>query len=99
MPPLAFNLDKIGIMQFRQIITCRRCRNIGKNCSKGSFPRILIFFFLLCLSVLFITKGKLGPLAGIYIISFLMVMIYFGFGNFLLKIKRRGYLDLKGRQL
>lgn len=59
-----------------------------KQTSKGSSPRILIVFFLLCLSVLFITQGKLGPLAGVYTLSFLMVMIYFGFGNFLLKIKR-----------
>ncbi len=59
-----------------------------KENSKGSSPRILILFFLLCLSVLFITEGELGPLAGVYTISFLSVMIYFGLGNFLLKIKR-----------
>jgi amino acid transporter len=55
---------------------------------RGSSPRILILFWLLCLSVLFITHGELGPLAGVYTISFLLVMMYFGFGNFLLKIKR-----------
>lgn len=59
-----------------------------KENKKGSSPRILIMFFLLCLSVLFITNGALGPLAGVYTISFLLVMAYFGFGNFLLKIKR-----------
>ncbi len=59
-----------------------------KENSKGSSPRLLILFYLLCLSVLFITEGELGPLAGVYTISFLSVMIYFGFGNFLLKIKR-----------
>ena len=59
-----------------------------KQNSKGGTPRILILFYLLCLSVLFITAGELGPLAGVYTISFLSVMIYFGFGNFLLKIKR-----------
>lgn len=59
-----------------------------KENKKGSTPRILIVFYLLCLSVLFITEGELGPLAGVYTISFLSVMIYFGFGNFLLKIKR-----------
>jgi hypothetical protein len=59
-----------------------------KENRKGSSPRILILFFILCLSVLFITNGELGPLAGVYTISFLLVMIYFGFGNFLLKIKR-----------
>ena len=59
-----------------------------KENSKGSSPRILFLFYLLCVSVLFITNGKLGPLAGVYTISFLLVMAYFGFGNFLLKIKR-----------
>ncbi|WPQ62556.1 APC family permease [Chitinophaga sancti] len=59
-----------------------------KENRNGSTPRILILFYLLCLSVLFITHGALGPLAGVYTISFLLVMIYFGFGNFLLKIKR-----------
>jgi len=59
-----------------------------KENKKGSSTRILIVFFLLCISVLFITKGKLGPLAGVYTISFLLVMVYFGYGNLLLKIKR-----------
>lgn len=59
-----------------------------KENKRGSSPRILIVFYLLCLSVLFITRGELGPLAGVYTISFLSVMVYFGYGNFLLKIKR-----------
>src|SRR5690606_29429303 len=59
-----------------------------KENKRGSSPRILIVFYVLCLSVLFITDGALGPLAGVYTISFLAVMIYFGYGNFLLKIKR-----------
>lgn len=59
-----------------------------KENKRGSSPRIFLFFYLLCLSVLFITEGQLGPLAGVYTISFLLVMAYFGFGNFLLKMKR-----------
>ncbi len=59
-----------------------------KENKNGSSPRILFLFYLLCLSVLFITEGELGPLAGVYTISFLSVMIYFGLGNYLLKIKR-----------
>lgn len=59
-----------------------------KETSRGSAPRILIVFFILCLSVLFVTQGEIGPLAGVYTISFLTVMVYFGYGNFLLKIKR-----------
>lgn len=57
---------------------------------RGSTPRILILFFALCLSVLFVTEGDLESLAGVYAISFLTVMIYFGVGNFLLKMKRGG---------
>jgi len=49
---------------------------------------ILLTFFLLCLSVLLITSGELGPLAGVYTISFLSVMAFFALGNFLLKRKR-----------
>lgn len=59
-----------------------------KENKRGSTHRILITFFLLCLSVLFVTNGEIGPLSGVYTISFLTVMVYFGYGNFLLKIKR-----------
>jgi amino acid transporter len=59
-----------------------------KENSRGSSPRILIVFYVLCFSILFITAGELAPLAGVYTISFLSVMAFFGFGNLLLKIKR-----------
>lgn len=59
-----------------------------KENSRGSSPRIMILFYLLCFSILFITEGALAPLAGVYTISFLSVMAFFGFGNLLLKIKR-----------
>ena len=59
-----------------------------KENKAGSSPRILLAFFLLCISVLVITDGQMGPLAGVYTMSFLAVMAYFGFGNLLLKIKR-----------
>jgi amino acid transporter len=54
----------------------------------GSNYIILITFFLLCLSVLVITNGELGPLSGVYTISFLSVMAFFALGNLLLKGKR-----------
>lgn len=59
-----------------------------KENKKGSSPRIIIVFYILCLSILFVTAGDLGPLAGVYTISFLSVMAFFGLGNLLLKIKR-----------
>ncbi len=55
---------------------------------RGSAYRIMIAFFILCVSILLITQGELGALAGVYTISFLAVMALFGFGNVLLKVKR-----------
>lgn len=59
-----------------------------KQNKRGSSYRILITFFLLCASVLFVTEGALAPLAGVYTISFLLVMIFFALGNLMLKIRR-----------
>ena len=47
-------------------------------------------FFGVCVSILFITDGDLGALAGVYTLSFLSVMALFGLGNILLKVKRAG---------
>lgn len=55
---------------------------------KGSYPRIVISFFILCSSILIITRGELASLAGVYTISFLVVMSSFAFGNILLKQAR-----------
>ncbi len=59
-----------------------------KKNKKGSSYRIIIMFFLLSVSVLLITKGNVKLLAGVYTISFLLVMALFAIGNILLKIKR-----------
>lgn len=59
-----------------------------KENKRGSNHRILITFFLLCVSILLVTKGALAPLAGVYTISFLLVMILFALGNLILKIRR-----------
>lgn len=56
--------------------------------SKGSYPRIIVGFFLLCSSILIITKGELLSLAGVYTIAFLSVMSAFAFGNLILKESR-----------
>lgn len=56
----------------------------------GTQYRIVIVFFLLCVSVLLATSGKLAALAGVYTISFLSVMTLFGIGNLLLKVRRSG---------
>lgn len=59
-----------------------------KKNNRGSSYRIIILFFLMCVSVLLITKGNVGLLAGVYTISFLSVMALFGVGNVLLKVRR-----------
>ncbi|MFD0793432.1 APC family permease [Mucilaginibacter litoreus] len=60
---------------------------LAKN-RRGVNYRIVIGFFILCLSILLVTKGDLANLAGVYTFSFLTVMGLFGLGNLLLKAKR-----------
>jgi amino acid transporter len=55
----------------------------------GSSYRIIITFFILCISVLLATRGRIESLAGVYTFSFLAVMAMFGVGNILLKVKRK----------
>jgi amino acid transporter len=59
-----------------------------KKNKRGSSYRIILMFFFLSVSVLLITKGNVKLLAGVYTISFLSVMVLFGIGNILLKVKR-----------
>ena len=61
---------------------------LHKN-KRGSSDRIIILFFLLSISILFITRGKVETLAGVYTIAFLSVMALFAVGNILLKVKRK----------
>ncbi len=60
-----------------------------KKNKRGSNYRIIIAFFILCISILFATQGNLQSLAGVYTFSFLAVMALFGIGNLLLKAKRK----------
>lgn len=80
----------IGVNGLMKRMTLDRIfpQSLLKQTKKGSTPRIIIVFYLLCLSILFLTGGKIGPLAGVYTISFLSVMAFFGLGNLLLKVKR-----------
>ena len=49
---------------------------------------IIISFFILCSSILYITQGDVSRLAGVYTLSFLGVMGFFAIGNMLLKRTR-----------
>ncbi len=59
-----------------------------KKNKRGTSHRIILLFLLLNVSVLFITRGKVTTLAGVYTISFLSVMALFVIGNIFLKIRR-----------
>ncbi len=61
---------------------------LKKNKRDASY-RIIIMFFLLSTSVLWLAKGRVTTLAGVYTISFLSVMLLFVIGNILLKVKRK----------
>ncbi len=61
---------------------------LKKNKHNASY-RIIVFFFLLNLSILWLTRGNVKTLAGVYTISFLSVMFLFALGNILLKVKRK----------
>lgn len=60
-----------------------------KTNRRGTHHRIILGFMLLCISILYLTGGKLLALAGVYTISFLGVMTLFGLGNILLKVHRK----------
>ncbi len=60
-----------------------------KKSRRNTSHRIIITFFLLCSSILLVTKGSLLSLAGVYTISFLGVMTLFGIGDILLKTRRK----------
>lgn len=61
---------------------------LAKRKKNGSYPRILIAFFLLSSSILLLTKGDLFSLAGVYTLAFLGVMCLFALGNLILRINR-----------
>ncbi len=82
----------IGVNGLVRRMTLDRClpQFLLKTNQRGTTHRIIISFFILCVSILLITQGELKALAGVYTISFLAVMALFAFGNILLKIKRAG---------
>jgi amino acid transporter len=57
---------------------------------------IILAFFALCTSILFVTRGNIATLAGVYTLSFLSVMALYALGNMLLK-KTRGRLPRSER--
>jgi amino acid transporter len=80
----------IGVTGLVRRMTLDRClpQFLLKTNRRGTSHRIVIGFFILSVSVLLITRGQVEALAGVYTISFLSVMVLFGLGNILLKVRR-----------
>ncbi len=81
----------IGVTGLVHRMTLDQCfpQFLLKQNRRGSFHRIILTFLFLCISILYLTGGRLLQLAGVYTISFLGVMTLFGIGNILLKINRK----------
>ena len=82
----------VGVTGLVRRMTLDRClpQFLLKSNSRRTYHRIIVLFFCICVSILFITEGELAALAGVYTLSFLSVMALFGVGNILLKVKRGG---------
>ncbi len=80
----------VGVNGLVRRLTLDRClpQFLLRQNRRGTTHRIIIGFFLLSVSVLLLTAGELTALAGVYTLSFLAVMVLFGVGNILLKVKR-----------
>lgn len=81
----------VGVTGLVRRMTLDRCLPqflLRENKWRGTNHWIILLFFVLCCSVLIITKGQIEALAGVYTISFLGVMSLFAAGNMLLKVKR-----------
>lgn len=81
----------VGVTGLMHRMTLDQCfpQFLLKKTRRGSYPRIILIFMVLCLSILYLTGGKLLALAGVYTISFLGVMTFFAIGNILLRVNRR----------
>jgi amino acid transporter len=81
----------IGVTGLVHRMTLDQCfpQFLLKTNRRGTHHRIILAFMILCISILYITRGHLLQLAGVYTISFLGVMTLFGIGNILLKINRQ----------
>jgi amino acid transporter len=77
-----------GLVKRLALDRCLPQALLKENGWRHTSHRIIIAFFLLCASILWITHGHVQTLAGVYTISFLGVMALFAIGNMLLKVKR-----------
>lgn len=76
-----------GLMSRMAIDSCLP-ESLARVNARGSYPGVILVFFLLCASILIATGGNLLSLAGVYTIAFLGVMTLFALGNWILKETR-----------
>lgn len=77
-----------GLIKRMSLDRCLPQALLRENSLRHTPHRIVLSFFLLCCSVLMLTRGRVVILAGVYTLSFLSVMGLFAIGNILLKLRR-----------
>ncbi|RYZ77700.1 MAG: APC family permease [Proteobacteria bacterium] len=78
----------IGLVRRMALDRCLPQFLLRENALRKTNHWIILAFFAVCVSVLYFTNGKIESLASVYTISFLFVMLLFGIGNMLLKVRR-----------
>ena len=80
-----------GLVRRMALDRCLPQTLLAENPWRKTNHWIIISFFALCTSILFVTRGEIETLAGVYTLSFLSVMALYAIGNMLLK-RTRGRL-------
>ncbi len=80
-----------GLVRRMSLDRCLPQFLLAENRWRSTNHWIILGFFALCTSILFVTRGDIETLAGVYTLSFLSVMALYAIGNMLLK-KTRGRL-------
>jgi hypothetical protein len=77
-----------GLVRRMSLDRCLPQFLLKANSWRGTNHWIVCSFFLVCTTILLLTRGDIASLAGVYTLSFLSVMILFALGNILLKVRR-----------
>lgn len=81
----------VGVTGLVRRMTLDRCLPqvlLAQNRWRGTNHWIILGFLFVCCSILAVTSGNVGTLAGVYTISFLAVMALYAIGNIQLKLTR-----------
>jgi amino acid transporter len=85
-----------GLVRRMSLDRCLPQLFLAENRWRKTNHWIILGFFALCTSILFVTRGDIETLAGVYTLSFLSVMALYAGGNMLLK-RTRGRLPRSER--